>query len=369
MQEKTELCSIHIVIQVVEMTLDIAGPYRYPPPRQDWLALHTEQAIEPDLPIIDAHHHIWEQEGNVYRLDDLTADLATGHEIRATVFVQAHYGYRSGGPESLRPVGETERVAQLVAEAEARGLRTDVCAAVVCFADLCLGNEVDRVLEAHMTALPERVRGVRHSVSRDPHFPDGIVLRPAAAGLLADSRYRAGLARLRAHGLSYDAMLYHRQIPELTAAARALPDLPIVLDHLGCVIGVGPYRGREAETFKAWRNDLEELANCPNVCIKLGGFGMIICGPTWHERAQPPSSAELAEAWRPWVETAIELFGVNRCMFESNFPVDKAMFSYPVLWNAFKRLTASASADEKAALFHRTAARVYQISLPHASTR
>jgi predicted TIM-barrel fold metal-dependent hydrolase len=156
-------------------------------------------------------------------------------------------------------------------------------------------------------------------------------------------------------------MLYHQQIPELAAAARALPDLPIVIDHLGCVIGVGPYRGQERQTLAAWREDMAELAGCPNVVVKIGGLGMIICGPTWHENPLPPGSAELADAWRPQVETCIELFGVDRCMFESNFPVDKAMYSYPVLWNAFKRLASGASDDEKGALFHDTAARFYRL--------
>jgi len=343
------------------MGLDITGRYRYPAPRTAWLAQHAEPVIDPDLPIIDPHHHIWEEAGNPYLLDDLISDLDTGHRIEATVFVQAHYGYRTSGPEELRCVGETEKATALAEEAQRRGYRPAICAGIVGFADLLLGRGVTRVLEAHAEAGKGRFRGVRHSVSRDSNFPDGIVLRPAPAGLLGDSAYREGLAAVARAGLSYDCMCYHQQIPELTAMARAVPDLAIVLDHYGTVLGVGPYESNRSESFAAWRRDLAELATCPNVSIKLGGMGMIICGPTWHEQPAPPDSATLAEAWRPYVETCIALFGADRCMFESNFPVDKAMYSYPVLWNAFKRLAAGASAEEKSALFHDTAARFYRL--------
>jgi L-fuconolactonase len=343
------------------MSLDITGRYRYPPPRADWLALNQEEILEPDLPTIDAHHHIWEEPGNAYLLDDFTADLASGHTIEASVFVQAHYGYRETGPEALRPVGETEKIMALVTEAQALGISTKVCAAIVGHADLMLGGGVAAVLDAHIADAGDRFKGVRHSVSRDTHFPDGIVLRASPAGMLADPTYREGLDTVARYGLSYDAMLYHQQIPELTAMARALPTLPIILDHYGCMIGVGRYEGREVETVRDWRASMTELAACSNVSVKLGGMGMIICGASWNDRPAPPSSAELATAWTPLVETCIELFGVERCMFESNFPVDKGMYSYATLWNAFKRIVHGASADEKAALFRDTAARVYRI--------
>ena len=343
------------------MSLDITGTYRYPAPNAAWLARHIEPIIDPDLPIIDPHHHIWEQAGNPYFLADLVGDLTSGHNVTATVFVQAHYGYRSAGPEALRPVGETERIVAMADAARARGVKGNVCAAIVGFADLMLGDDVAHVLDAHIAAAPGRFRGVRHSVSRDPHFPNGIVLRPAPAGMLAEPRYHAGMKRVASYGLAYDAMLYHCQIAELAAAARAVPELSIVLDHFGCIIGVGPYRGRDRQEFERWRRDMADLARCPNVSVKMGGLGMIVCGATWHERPNPPTSIELAAAWRPYVETCIEAFGAKRCMFESNFPVDKAMFSYAVLWNAFKRLAASASADERAALFHNTAAHVYRL--------
>ena len=346
------------------MALDVTGKLRYPPPRPDWLARVQEDILAPDLPIVDPHHHIWAQDGHPYGLPELRSDVCSGHKVVATVLVQAHHAYRDSGPEHLRCVGETEHIEQIVADQGQPEPSPYLCAGIVGYADMLLGDAVEEVLQAHQSASPQRFRGVRHSVGRDPHFPDGIVLRPAPAQLLGDARYRAGLRAVARAGLSYDAMLYHSQIPELTAVARALPELPIVLYHFGCIIGVGPYVGREQDTFTAWRRDVLELARCPNVSVKLGGMGMVICGARFHEQALPPGSQELARLWQPYVDTCIEAFGVQRCMFESNFPVDKGMFSYAVLWNAFKRMATGASADEKAALFGRSAARFYRLPEP-----
>ncbi len=343
------------------MGLDITGRYRYPPPDTAWLAADREEVLAPELPIIDPHHHLWVEDGQPYLLDQLLDDTTSGHAIKATVFVQAHFGYRTDGPPHLASVGETEQVMLIRAAARARTGAPDIAAAIVAQADLMLGDAVDEVIAAHIEVAGNRLRGIRHSVSRDEHFPDGIVLRPAPAQLLADPAYRAGLRRVAQHGLSYDAMLYHQQIPELTAMARALPELPIVLDHLGCVLGVGHYAGREQENLRNWAADIAQLAECPNVSVKIGGFGMIVTGARWHERDRPPSSTELALAWRPYVETCIDLFGPARCMFESNFPVDKAMYSYRTLWNAFKRLAADCSDDDRRWLFHDTAAQFYRI--------
>ena len=346
------------------MGLDVSGKYRYPPPDARWLGLNEETVLDPGLAIIDSHHHLWIENGVPYLGNEIMQDLASGHCVEATVFVQAHYGYRQDlGPE-LAPVGETEKVRDIATACARAGCSTRVAAAIVAFADLTLGADVKRVIDAHAKAADGSLRGIRHGVSRDPNFPDGIVLRPAPAGLLLDPAYRDGLRALQALGLSYDAMLYHRQLPELVATANAFPDLPIILDHMGTKLGVGPYELAERETFVDWRRSMAELARCPNVSVKIGGMGMIICGARWHERPAPPSSSELAAAWKPQVETCIELFSAERCMFESNFPVDKAMYSYRTLWNAFKRLTAMASPDEREALFARTAARTYGIDLP-----
>ncbi len=342
------------------MGLDVTGRFRYPPPNAAWLARHEEPLLDPDLPIIDSHHHLWVQDGHPYLLDQLADDLATVPGVKATVFVQAHYGYRDNGPAHLAPTGETEKVAAIARAARAQRL-PHVASAIVAFADLALGDAVETVIEAHAQAAEGALRGIRHSVSRDLAFPDGVVIRPAPAGLLGDPTYRAGLRTVQRLGLGYDAMLYHGQIGELAAMADALPSLPIVLDHIGCILGVGPYAGRAGELFARWRLDMADLAKRDNVSVKIGGFGMIVCGARWHEAECPPSSATLAQAWRPYVETCIELFGANRCMFESNFPVDKAMYSYRTLWNAFARLTASASGAERQALFSGTAARFYRI--------
>ena len=233
----------------------------------------------------------------------------------------------------------------------------------VAHTDLRLGERVDEVLEAHEAAANGRLSGIRHNVARDRFFPDGMAFRPAPAGLLADAQYRAGLARLATPGLCYDAMLYHSQLPDLLATARAMPDLTIVIDHIGCILGVGPYRDRTSETFALWRSAMAKLGDCPNVVVKIGGLGMIVCGATWHQRTAPHTSAELARAWQSKVDTCLELFRADRCMFESNFPVDKAMYSYRTLWNTFKLLTAHHTAEEKAALFVGTAARIYRIPI------
>lgn len=345
------------------MGLDVTGRYRYPSPAPEWLAQANEPVLFPEIPIIDAHHHLWNEAGVPYLLEEFAGDLGCGHNVVASVFVQAHYGYRTDGPPHLAPVGETEKVTALAAAARARGLPR-VAEAIVAFADLNRGSAAAEVIEAHTAVAEGRLRGIRHSVSRDPEFPDGIVLRPAPAGMLAEPVYREGLREVAKAGLSYDAMLYSRQIPELTALARAMPDLPIVLDHIGCVIGVGPYETRMDEQFSVWRQYMAELAQCPNVTVKIGGFGMIICGARWHEAATPPTSETLAAAWQPWFDSCIELFGPQRCLFESNFPVDKAMYPYRTLWNAFKRLTVNLSPGERAALFAGTAARTYRITDP-----
>ena len=346
------------------MGLDVSGKYRYPAPNEDWLAMRTEEVLNPDLPIIDPHHHLWVENGVPYLGDEIMADLASGHRVVSTVFVQAHYGYRESGPPEFAPVGETEKVRAISDYCATSGCSTRIAEAIVAFADLTRGAAVIPIIDAHAEAAQGALRGIRHGVSRDLNYPDGIVIRPAPAGLLADPGYRIGLQALAARSLSYDAMLYHRQLPELTAVAKALPQLSIVLDHMGTKLGIEPYDRSPADTFKDWRRSLEELARCPNVRIKIGGFGMIICGARWHERSLPPTSEELAEAWRPQVETCIELFGPDRCMFESNFPVDKAMYSYRTVWNAFKRLTLGASDDERANLFAGTAARAYRIANP-----
>jgi L-fuconolactonase len=334
----------------------------YLPVRQDWLDQWNEPILEPGLPIIDPHHHLWDRPGWRYLLDELLADTGTGHNIIATVFVQARAMVRATGPEELRPVGETEFV-NGVAAMSASGIygKTKVYAGIVGHADLTLGTRVEPVLAAHIRAGGDRFRGIRHITAWDG---DDSIRNPAYSpppGLLADKAFRDGFAVLCRLGLSFDAWLYHPQINELTDLARAFPDARIVLNHVGGPIGIGLYAAKRKEVFAAWTASIKALAACPNVCVKVGGLGMRMGGFGFHEKAEPPSSGTLAAAWRPYVETCIEAFGPSRCMFESNFPVDKGSYSYPVFWNACKLLAKAASHGEKADLFAGTAARFYRL--------
>jgi L-fuconolactonase len=334
----------------------------YLPVREDWLARRQEPALDPALPIVDPHHHLWDRPDWRYMLPDLLADLGAGHTIVATVFVQCRAFHRAGGPEALRPVGETEFVNGVAAmSASGRYGATRICRGIVGHADLRLGAGVAPVLEAHLLAGGGRFRGIRHITAHDA---DPVMLNPGypmPAQLMADSSFRDGFALLARSGLTFDAWLYHPQIPELTALARAFPDAAIVLDHVGGPLGIGRYAGQRSEVFALWRAAIRELANCPNVHVKLGGLGMRINGFDFEAGGEPPSSEDLATAWRPYVETCIEAFGAERCMFESNFPVDKGSYNYAVCWNAFKRLASGASAGEKAALFSGTATRFYRL--------
>ena len=333
----------------------------HPQPNAAWLARLREDILEPDLPIIDPHHHLWDRSGNRYYLDELLADVTAGHNVVATVFLQCYWAYRTSGPEEMRPVGETEFVASVAAEALRRQARVRACAAIVGHADLRLGERVDAVLQAHIEAAKGRFRGIRHVTARHPDLLASIA-EPPPVGLMADAGFRAGYARLANLGLSFDAWLYHTQLDELFDLVGEYPNIPVVINHVGGPLGVGPFRNKQNEVFAAWRGSMRRLAEYPHVSVKLGGLAMAINGFDFHKEALPPSSGELAQAWRPWMNECIEAFGASRCMFESNFPVDKAMCSYPVLWNAFKRIAYAASADEKSALFHDTAAQFYRIS-------
>jgi predicted TIM-barrel fold metal-dependent hydrolase len=329
--------------------------------RENWLARRHEDAIEPGLPIIDPHHHLWDRFAR-YLLDELRADVGTGHNIRATVYLQCGSMYRADGDPKFAPLGETEFV-NGVAAMSASDLYgpARLCAGIVGYADLTLGAAVEEVLAAHLRIAGERFKGVRHSVVWDADRSIRSTQIDNPPGLLGDAKFRAGFACLARHGLSFDSWNYHTQISELADLARAYPDTTIVLDHIGAPLAVGVYGGRRDEVFAHWQRSIREIAECPNACVKIGGMGMRIFGFGFDEQLQPPSSDDLAAAWRPYVETCIEAFGVKRAMFESNFPVDKVYSGYGVLWNAFKKLAAGCSADEKADLFFNTAKRVYRL--------
>jgi len=342
---------------------DTQNPYL--PVRDEWLARRHEPILDPALPIVDPHHHLWDRPGWRYMLADLLADTNSGHNIVATVFVQCRSMHRAGGAEEFRPVGETEFVNGVAAMSASGGYGpTAVCAGIVGHADLRLGARVSKVLEAHVRAGGGRFRGIRHISAWDA---DPTVLNPAykpPPGLLADAAFRDGFACLAPLDLGFDAWLYHPQIDELTALAQAFPDTRIVLNHVGGPLAIGAYAGRRENIFSGWAASIRGLAACPNVCVKLGGLGMRINGYDFHLQPEPPSSDALAAAWRPYMETCMEAFGPARSMFESNFPVDKGSYGYAVFWNACKKLASGASAGEKADLFSGTAARFYRLDLP-----
>jgi len=335
----------------------------------DWLALTPEPPLEPGLPICDPHHHFWDfRTARIpyqrYLLDELAADITSGHNVRSTVFIEARSMYRAGGPEEMRPVGEVEFV-QGLAAASASGLYGPgrAAAAIVGHANLNLGARVEPVLEALRAASPNRFRGIRHSVTWDPHPEVENTAAHNTQGQLASDGFRAGARVLARMGLSLEGWMYFPQLPELADFARAVPDLPIILNHIGGLLRVGPYANRDSEVLAAWRSGVAAVAACPNITIKLGGIGMPRTGFDWHARGKPIGSEELAASMAPFLTYCIEQFGPTRCMFESNFPVDKVSYSYGVMYNAFKRLSHGYSAAERSAMFHDTAVRVYRIAV------
>jgi predicted TIM-barrel fold metal-dependent hydrolase len=340
-----------------------------PPTNHAWLALSVEEPLEPDLPICDPHHHLWDQRtdrvASRYLLDEILADVGAGHRIVSTVFIECGAMYRRHGPEALRVVGETEFVNGIAAMSASGGYGpTRIAAGIVGTADLRLGDAVAPVLDAQIAAGGGRFRGIRQAAAWDPDPAAPRHRTNPGPGLLARADFRAGFAHLAPRGLTFEAWCYHPQIPEVTALARAFPDTTIILNHLGGPLGVGAYGGRAREIHDEWRRSVTELAGCPNVVAKLGGINMELNGFGWHQRPGPPSSGELADATRAYHDFAIERFGPDRCMFESNFPVDMVTCSYTILWNSFKRLASTFSASEKRALFHDTAARVYRLPPP-----
>jgi predicted TIM-barrel fold metal-dependent hydrolase len=337
-----------------------------------------EPVLEPALPIVDPHHHLWDRTGlqpqavrhpfeHVLRLhprylfDDLMADLKRGHNVQATVFVECGAMYRAEGAPEMRPLGEVEFV-NGAAAMSASGLYGEAraCAAIVGHADLMLGDRVAAVLEAQMTAA-HRFRGIRHSCAwdADPNVLGPLARRPP--GLFREAQFREGFARLAPLGLSFDAWLLEPQLDDLIDLARAFPDTAVVLDHVGTPLGIGAYAGQREARFPCWRDNIRALAQSENVCVKLGGLAMPFAGFDSCLATPPASSEHLAKEWAPYIETCIESFGPQRCMFESNFPVDALTCTYDVLWNAFKHIVAGCSESEKSALFSGTAARFYRI--------
>lgn len=331
--------------------------------RPDWLALNEEEALEPERVIIDPHHHLWERPDARYLFHDLHADVTAGHNVEATVYIQCRSMHRAHGPEEMRPVGEVEFVVGAASMADSGHYGPSrICAGIVATCDLTLGDKVPGVLDALEAASGGRLRGIRQPVAvvDDPAIVGSVVTPPP--GLLATEAMAAGVREMGRRGLSLDIWAFQTQLGEALTLARAAPETTIVIDHCGGVLGIGGFTGTREANFPKWRDDMAALAAEPNVQVKLGGLAMHTLGFGFEERDTPPGSEELADTWRPYIDTCIELFGVDRAMFESNFPVDKGMVSYVNCWNAFKRLAADRNESEKEALFKGTAAKTYGLS-------
>jgi L-fuconolactonase len=333
---------------------------------QVWLSKVIEAPLEPDLPICDPHHHLWDQRAGAeqprYLLDEMLDDLAGGHNVVSTVFIECGAMFKADGPENLRCVGETEFVNGIAAMSASGGYgKTQIAAGIIGTVDLRIGDATADVLDAHIAAGGGRFRGIR----RGAFWHESPLIRNHRTeppnGLMLRDDFRSGFKHLAPRKMTFEVWCAHTQIHEAVDLARAFPDTILVLDHFGGPTAIGPYAGKQAEVFAYWKTQIDELARSPNVVAKLGGLNMDINGYGWEKRPLPPTSSELMEATRPYFEYTIERFGVDRCMFESNFPVDKLSCSYTVLWNSFKRLTQGYSADERSALFYGTATRVYRL--------
>ena len=321
--------------------------------REDWLALVQEDVLAPGQPIFDCHHHLWDRPEGRYRADEFIADIGSGHDVRASLYVQCRTGYRTHGPEALRALGEVETVLNWT-----RGY-DHFPSGIVAMADLQLGDEVRPVLEALVEAGQSRVKGIRNTTAwhADPKVRSNPT--PPPDGLLRTEAFRRGAQAVARQGLCLDVWAYQTQLDEVRALAEAVPDLTIIVDHCGGPLGVGPHDRFDDVNFRAWRDALADVAALPNTRIKIGGFGLGVFGWRYADAGLPPQSETLAADWRPWVLTCLDLFGPDRAMFESNFPVDKGQVSYRTLWNTFKRIAEPLNRDERDALFWRTAARSY----------
>lgn len=332
------------------------------PGTEKWLQQVDEPVVDPWRPIIDPHHHIWKKRfGRNYLLEDLWADTGSGHNVEKTVFVECHAFHRRYGPRHERPLGETEYLVETARRSREHPGRARI-AGIVAYADLTLDTAVlESLLQQHEEISEGLFRGIRFAAARDPNPQDLLIVYPAPPELYRRKDFRRGLQLLGRMGLSYDAWHYHHQNLDFLALARAVPGTTLVLNHLGTPLGVGPYRNRREEIFRQWQRDMREIAACPNVVVKLGGLAMPDNGFGWDTRDRPPDSDEVVEVQHPYYEHALECFGPQRCMFESNFPVDRLSLSYRVIWNAFKKMTANYSETEKHALFYGTAERIYRL--------
>lgn len=334
------------------------------PGTAEWFDQVVEDVVDPDVEIVDPHHHLWPEGGALpYGVADLVGDTAgAGHRIVATVFVECHAAYGADEPAHLRPVGETEFVAASGDELARRFPDAPPIAGIVAHADLTLPrDQLDEVLDAHDAAGGGRFRGIRDALCRAID-PEGLTIPGMyAEGKFADPAFRRGVAALAERGLTYDTWHYHHQNAELVELARAVPGTTMVLDHFGTPLGVGAFAGRRDEIYDEWAASITEVARCENVVAKIGGLAMPDNGFGWHTADRPPTSDEFVAEQERYYHHTIEAFGPERCMFESNFPVDRFSLSYRVLWNGLKKIATRYADDERAAMFAGTARRVYRL--------
>ncbi|MDB9998728.1 amidohydrolase [Alphaproteobacteria bacterium] len=336
------------------------------PVRQEWLNQLIEDPILPNIPIIDPHHHLWDVGFGRYYIEELLEDInSSGHNILSTVYIMSSSNtkiYSKDGLEEFKPLTEIEF-------ATSEGKRADlipnnkvkVNASIVGCVDLTYGNKLKPVLEKAVNISEGRLKGIRMLLAShtDPRISSGAV--KSDLGLMLHPNFIDGAKCIQDANLSLDFWIYHTQLNEMEKIARALPDLTIILNHIGGPIHLGEYEGKQAATHREWRSAMMRLSRIPNINVKLGGLGMAVNGAKFHNSKFPPNSVQLSDVWKPWIYETIDMFGFDRCMFESNFPVDKGSCSYGALWNAFKVLAKDMSDDEINKLFSKNAAKIYKI--------
>jgi predicted TIM-barrel fold metal-dependent hydrolase len=343
----------------------ISGPpvvSGHDPANTVWLATRNEEAIDPSRPIVDAHHHLWDFPGDRYLFDDVLADFGSGHNVVASVYLQAESMHRADGPVPMRPVGETEFINGIAAQS-ASGMygKTKLCAGIVGTVDIKLGKCVQPVLEAHRRAGGDRFKGIRPVVTW--HESDQVRPWEGVPHILLQPAAQEAIRCIATMGMTLDLWVFFTQLDDVVAVCETFPELVVILNHCGGPIGLGPYAADRRAMFAQWRSVIRRMAKFPKLRMKLGGLGMRYMGFDLHSQPVAPSSDALAELWAPYIETCVEAFGAERCMFESNFPVDKWVASYRVLWNAYKKMAGRYSSMQQERLFLRTAAETYRLSV------
>tara|TARA_B100001142_G_scaffold213228_1_gene211339 strand:+ start:1885 stop:2913 length:1029 start_codon:yes stop_codon:yes gene_type:complete len=331
----------------------------------DWLAQVKEEIINPELPIIDPHHHLWNGDNQLassfpYLIDNLSEDTNSGHNIVGTIFMECAQGYYHEGEDKYKPIGETEYVMKVIKDSKKTSNSANIIG-IISFADLMLGSEVKDVLNQHILIGEGLFKGIRHAAGWDQSNEIHNSHSNPIKNIYYDPSFRKGAEELIKLNLTFDAWHYHNQISDLSIFAKDYPELTIIHDHFGGPLGVGPYQGKKQEIFKKWKDDISQLSENKNVHSKLGGLAMPVNGWNFHKQDKPATSDQIIEMHYDYYLHAIECFGVDRCMFESNFPVDRRSISYHVLWNAFKKMVSNYSNEDKNKLFFQNAKDIYGV--------